>query len=250
MGMKSSSTISVGLAVAIAAIITHFWPNAPQAASKIGPATVAEVTVPGGLAAGVSGATGAIGGVVKGLTSPTDQLTTKGRGPKTGYSRDQFGTAWSDATTAPLSHNGCDTRNDILARDLSNKTFKAKTHDCVVLTGTLAKDPYTGRKIDWKRGPNSAAIQIDHIIPLSYAWQMGASRWPADKRARFANDPMNLLAADGPANMGKGDSGPASWLPANKSYRCEYVTKFAAVAVAYELPVTTADRDVIRAQCG
>lgn len=249
MGMKSGQGISVGLAVVIAAIITHFWAGAPEAASKVGPKTVTDVTIPPGVVSGMSGATGAIGAAVKELGSSIDQLTTKGRGPKTGYSREQFGPAWTDDNTAPLGHNGCDTRNDILRRDLDTPTFKPKTRNCVLLTGTLTKDPYTGKRIDWKRGPDSAAVQIDHIIPLSYAWQMGASRWTEEKRIRFANDPLNLLASDGPANMSKGDSGPASWLPSNKPYRCTYAQKFAAVAAAYNLPVTPADREVMRAQC-
>ena len=101
----------------------------------------------------------------------------KGRAPKTGYSRDQFGPAWADT-----DHNGCDTRNDILARDLTNETFKPGTNDCVVTTGTLA-DKYTGTTINFVRGEDtSSAVQIDHIVPLCDAWQTGAQQFSADQR--------------------------------------------------------------------
>ena len=78
-------------------------------------------------------------------------LPVKGRAPKTGYSRDQFGPAWTDATPAPLGHNGCDTRNDILRRDLVPVQVKPGTNGCVTLTGTL-HDPYTSAVIAFRRG--------------------------------------------------------------------------------------------------
>ena len=91
--------------------------------------------------------------------SALEKLPVKGRAPKTGYDREQFGPAWSD-----VDRNGCDTRNDILKRDLAGETFKPGTHDCVVLTGTLS-DPYTGKKISFSRGQGtSEAVQIDHVI--------------------------------------------------------------------------------------
>lgn len=225
----------------MACLVMYIWPSAADTVGSLGPQ--AAPAIDRDAATGfVSGVTGAIGDLVAGLE-------TKGRGPKTGYEREKFGQAWTDDNDAALGHNGCDTRNDILKRDLASKTFKPKTRDCVVLTGTLTKDPYTGKRIDWKRGQDSSAIQIDHIIPLSYAWQMGAAQWPEDKRVMFANDPDNLMAVDGPTNSSKGDSGPASWLPPLKNYRCQYVTNFAQVAVKYQLPVTAADRNMIAAQC-
>lgn len=225
----------------MACLVLYIWPSAADTVGLLGPQTAPAIDRDAATGF-VSGVTGAIGDLVAGLE-------TKGRGPKTGYEREKFGQAWTDDNDAALGHNGCDTRNDILKRDLASKTFKPKTRDCVVLTGTLTKDPYTGKRIDWKRGPDSAAIQIDHIIPLSYAWQMGAAQWPEDKRVMFANDPDNLMAVDGPTNSSKGDSGPASWLPPLKNYRCQYVTNFAKVAVKYQLPVTAADRNMIAAQC-
>lgn len=167
-------------------------------------------------------------------------IPVKGRAPKTGYSRDNFGVAWAD-----VDHNGCDTRNDILARDLSNETFKAGTHDCIVMTGTLA-DKYTGKTIRFVRGADtSTAVQIDHIIPLSLAWQTGAQQISEDQRKMLANDPLNLMAADGPANMAKSDKDAASWLPSNKAFRCEYVARQTAVKAKYKLWVTLPEHDAI-----
>lgn len=165
-------------------------------------------------------------------------IPVKGRAPKTGYDRDQFGPAWAD-----VDRNGCDTRNDILARDLENETFKDGTKQCVVATGVL-NDPYTGTVINFVRGQDtSSAVQIDHIFPLSLAWQQGAQQWTAEKRKQFSNDPMNLKAADGPANGSKSDSGPGSWLPPNKAYRCEYVAGFVMVTAKYELSMNQGDYD-------
>lgn len=171
-------------------------------------------------------------------------LPVKGRAPKTGYSRQEFGQAWAD-----VDRNGCDTRNDVLGRDLSQKTYKAGTRNCVVLTGTLA-DPYTGKTIDFVRGATSSEVQIDHVVALSDAWQTGAQQLSVDQRTAFANDPANLLAVDGPANQQKSDSDAASWLPANKAYRCTYVSKQIAVKASYGLWVTKAERDAMERVLG
>ena len=167
-------------------------------------------------------------------------LPIKGRAPKTGYSRDQFGTAWSD-----IDHNGCDTRNDILNRDLNNTTHKNGTHNCVVLTGTL-NDPYTATTINFQRGQTtSSKVQIDHVVALSNAWQTGAQQLTPTTRLALANDPYNLLAVDGSANQQKSDGDAATWLPANKSYRCEYVARQIGVKTKYSLWVTQAEHDAM-----
>ncbi|WP_176710079.1 HNH endonuclease family protein [Streptomyces sp. Wb2n-11] len=176
------------------------------------------------------------------------KVSTKGRGPKTGYDRDEFGYAWMDtADGVPLARNGCDTRNDLLARDGEDLEYRSGS-DCVVVAMTL-DDPYTGTTVEWRK-QKATAVQIDHVVPLSYGWQMGASRWSEDKREQLANDPLNLMPVDGPTNGSKSDSGPASWLPPNKQIRCSYAVRFAQVALKYEMPVTAADRNAMLAQCG
>ena len=167
-----------------------------------------------------------------------DTLTVKGRAPKTGYDRDQFGQAWAD-----VDHNGCDTRNDILTRDLTDEVYKPGTHDCVVVTGTLA-DPYTATTINFVKGDGSS-VDIDHVVALSDAWQTGAFAWDEATRTSLANDPLNLLAVDYSANRQKGDSDAASWLPDNKGYRCTYVARQVAVKATYGLWVTAAEHDAI-----
>jgi hypothetical protein len=172
--------------------------------------------------------------------SQLESIPVKGRAPKTGYAREEFGPAWAD-----VDRNGCDTRNDILARDLEAETFKPGTHECVVATGTLA-DKYTGTTISFVRGQDtSSAVQIDHLIPLSDAWQKGAQQLSAEQRKQFANDPLNLMAAGGSANGAKGDKDAASWLPPHKPFRCEYVARQTAVKAKYQLWVTQAEHDAI-----
>lgn len=176
------------------------------------------------------------------------QVATKGRGPKTGYSRDQFGYAWMDSVDGvPYAHNGCDTRNDLIKRDGEGLQYRAGS-DCVVTSMTL-HDPYTGRTIHWTK-TRATTVQIDHVMPLSYDWQMGAAHWTKPKREQIANDPLNLIPVDGPSNGAKSDSGPASWLPPNKQIRCSYAVRIAQVSLKYSLPVTTADKQAMLAQCG
>jgi hypothetical protein len=162
-------------------------------------------------------------------------LPVKGRAPMTGYSRDEFGQAWAD-----VDRNGCDTRNDILRRDLADTALKPGTNGCVVLSGESVSDPYTARAIHFVRG-GPAEIDIDHVVALGDAWQTGAQQWDVRRRIAFGNDPLNLLAVDSSANRQKGASDAASWLPANKPYRCAYVARQVAVKAKYGLWVTAAE---------
>lgn len=175
-----------------------------------------------------------------------DTLPIKGRAPKAGYNRSQFGQAWSDDVTVAGGRNGCDTRNDILRRDLTSIAAKPGTKGCVILSGTL-NDPYTGTAIAFQRGQGtSSAVQIDHVVALADAWQKGAQGWDAATRQNFANDPRNLQAVDGPANQQKGAGDAATWLPPNKAYRCAYVARIVEVKAAYRLWVTKAEHDAIK----
>jgi hypothetical protein len=171
----------------------------------------------------------------------SDVLTTlrvKGRGPKTGYSREQFGSAWAD-----VDRNGCDTRDDVLNRDLVAKGWRPATHGCVVVAGVL-HDPYTGHRLVFAKA-DAAAVQIDHVVSLSDAWQKGAAQWDGTRRREFANDPLNLLAVDGPTNASKGDGDTATWLPPQRSYRCRFVARQVAVKGKWQLSVTAAERDAM-----
>lgn len=169
-----------------------------------------------------------------------DMLPVKGRAPKTGYDRAQFGPAWKDT-----DRNGCDTRNDILRRDLKNVESKPGTNNCVILSGTL-NDPYTGAEIGFRRGKyTSSLVQIDHVVALSNAWQTGAQQLSQPQREALANDPDNLLAVDGAANMAKSDGDAATWLPPNKGFRCAYVSRQVQVKSKYGLWVTPAEKQAI-----
>ena len=160
-------------------------------------------------------------------------LPTKGRAPKTGYKRSQFGDGWAKA-------GGCDTRNVILRRDLANTVLG--DDNCKVQVGALS-DPYTGQRIAFKRGANSSgAVQIDHVVALSNAWQTGAQQLSSEQRISLANDPLELLAVDGPANQQKGDGDAATWLPSNKPFRCQYIARQIAVKKKYSLWVTPPER--------
>ncbi|MBD1538317.1 DUF1524 domain-containing protein [Arthrobacter sp. S13_S34] len=177
-------------------------------------------------------------------TKAADLLATlpiKGRAPKTGYDRALFGQAWAD-----VDRNGCDTRNDILGRDLTGITF-TNSVPCKVQSGMLA-DPYTGTSISFLRGSGtSSKVQVDHVVALSDAWQKGAQQLTTEQRTAFANDPLNLQATDGPTNQKKGDGDAATWLPPNKGFRCEYVARQISVKATYGLWVTQAEHNAMAA---
>ena len=170
-----------------------------------------------------------------------DSLAVKGRAPKTGYDRDQFGQRWAD-----VNRNGCDTRNDILQRDLKNVLFKPGTRNCVVVSGDLM-DPYSGTTINFVRGNvSSMEVQIDHVVALSNAWQTGAFKLTISTRTQLANDPLNLLAVQGRLNSQKGDGDAATWLPPQKSFRCAYVARQIAVKAKYGLWVTAPEKKAMQ----
>lgn len=162
-------------------------------------------------------------------------LAVRGRAPLTGYDRDLF--AWRSDT----DRNGCDTRNDVLRRDLTHITLRP--NGCVVLTGDLTS-PYTGETFAFTRGEHNN-IDIDHVVALGNAWQTGAQAWDDAERARFGNDPLNLLAVESEVNQRKSAGDAATWLPPYRPGRCAYVARQVAVKHRYGLWVTPSERDAI-----
>ncbi|GAC1603787.1 MAG: hypothetical protein NVS3B6_15150 [Pseudarthrobacter sp.] len=167
-------------------------------------------------------------------------LAVKGREPKDKYQREAFGQAWQD-----VDRNGCDTRNDILRRDLIAVGF-TEGSKCLVASGFIV-EPYTGRAVEFRRGPESSKeIQIDHVVALGDAWQKGAQGLTPQQRQSLANDPLNLIAADGPANQQKSAGDAATWLPKNKNIRCHYVSRQISVKASYGLWVTQQEKDAMK----
>lgn len=165
------------------------------------------------------------------------QLPIKGKAPKTGYARAQFSDGWANA-------GDCNVRNKILQRDLTGVITRSAT-DCTVMQGDLL-DPYTGKTVMFVNGTGTSdAVQIDHVVALSAAWQTGAQQISPEQRHSLANDPLNLLAVDGPTNQKKSDADAATWLPPNKEYRCQYIARQIAVKQKYTLWVTQAEADAM-----
>jgi hypothetical protein len=161
------------------------------------------------------------------------ELAVKAAAPHSGYARTDFSDGWANV-------GNCDMREHILARDLADAKLRS-TMDCTVLSGTLT-DPYTGKTITFKRGAGtSSLVQIDHVVALSDTWATGAQNLSPSKRGQLYNDPLELLAVDGPANDAKGSSDAADWLPPNKPYDCRYVARQIAVKQKYHLWLTPAE---------
>lgn len=238
-----------------------------QAAAKLGAATIAAATVVALTACSLPGtsasadeipAASPVAAVESGTDSGTDsglatealatqalagtalaavnRLAVKGRAPKTGYARSRFGPAWFD-----VDSNGCNTRDDVLAATLTN----VRRNGCDVYDGYL-RDPYSNTTV--RERPY--AIDLDHMVALSDAWQKGAQQWTYAKRLRFANDRLNLQPTLPSLNRQKGDSDVASWLPPNKAYRCTFVARIVAVKLTYGVWVTSAEKAAMQRVLG
>jgi hypothetical protein len=155
-----------------------------------------------------------------------------------GYDRARFGQAWTDDYDGPWGHDGCDTRSQVLRRDAVAGSVSPAA-GCKVRAGRWVS-PYTGQTVTVR-----AKVQVDHIVPLGYAWSRGAYAWPAERRVQFANYPTNLAAVDASSNEGKGDSGPAEWAPDLRSAWCGYATRFTLVSAQFAVGITRDDRSAL-----
>jgi hypothetical protein len=172
-------------------------------------------------------------------------LPVKGWDRQTDFSRYRFGEPWSDDVNVEFGHNGCNTRDDILRRDLTQLVVRPGT--CYAQSGVLI-DRYSGESIAFVRGPDcSEAIQIDHVVSLSDAWYKGARDWDEQRRRDFANDPRNLLAVGAKANFDKAFRDANAWLPPNPAFRCEFVARQIAVKAAYRLWVSANEKRAMAA---
>ena len=141
------------------------------------------------------------------------------------YSRSEFGHSWADMDSDCL-----DTRQEILLRD---SIQPAHVVNCRVVSGQWFM-PYTDDKVKYTSNPRD--MDIDHIIPLRWAWTRGeAWKWSKEKRVRFANDPDNLIAVDLSENRSKGARGPDQWLPPNEQYITEYINLWNNLVIKYWL---------------
>jgi len=228
--------VSLAVVLTFHAIAPHATPGAPVTPDAVETPTIAPTVAPTATEAPIAAP---VQSTTSSIVEALNSLYIEDGSNASTYERDLFGNPWED-----VDNNGCDTRNDILNRDLINITYKTPGNVCVVQTGTLI-DPYTGTTINFIRGSGtSIAVPIDHVFPLSLSWQHGADEWDANTRVQFANDPMNLIATTQFENSQKGDSSPSEWLPADASYHCEYLTDFVLVAQKYNLSITFNDYDV------
>jgi hypothetical protein len=136
------------------------------------------------------------------------------------YDRRLYG-SWADFDSDCLN-----TRHEVLL-DLATGPVTMSPDGCRVVHGRW-NDPYTGRIHREAR-----QLDVDHLVPLAWAHARGGDRWSAEKRRRFANDPVNLFAVQASVNRSKGAAGPLEWLPPDETYHCSYVTRFHRVVRLY-----------------
>lgn len=130
------------------------------------------------------------------------------------------------------------TRTEILVLTSRAPVRYTNPRNCEVRTGEWF-DEYTGKVFTV-----AAQIDLDHIIPLRYAHNIGGDRWPAGKKVAFANDPMNLLLSERREIRRKAERGPSRYLPRDE-YQCAYARQWLAIAEKYELRLVNRDRNKI-----
>lgn len=131
-----------------------------------------------------------------------------------GYDRHLYG-GWAD-----LDGDGLDTRQESLDSHALVLVNKSRVWLCPY-SGKLFKDP--------------SKLDIDHIVPLQWSWEHGASQWGRLKRIQFANDLENLIPVSAATNRSKGAKGPDKWVPPNLSYSVEYINRFTYICEKYGL---------------
>lgn len=138
------------------------------------------------------------------------------------YDRNYFG-LWLD------NDSDCqNTRHELLiALSLAEVTFSP--NGCRVIFGKWL-DSYTGSLIE-----TASEIDVDHLVPLKWAWIHGAWKWSDQDRINFANDTRNLFLISDSVNRSKGAKGPTDWLPPSMSFRCEYFVRFMQLVALYKL---------------
>ena len=101
-------------------------------------------------------------------------------------------------------------------------------------------------------------INIDHVVSLKDAYDSGAASWSAYKKRTFANDKANHVPSCGRVNSSKGSAGPKDFLRRSNDGKgleyeivrfCEYVQRYYAVKVEYELSFESNDGATFE-QCG
>jgi hypothetical protein len=151
------------------------------------------------------------------------------------YDRNLF-SHWVD-----VDGDGCNSRREVLIAEALEAPIIAE--ECELIGG-LWYSAYDGVITDEDSG-----LDVDHMVPLSEAWDSGANSWSADKREAFANDlelPEALIAVSAASNRSKGDKDPADWLPSLQSYRCQYVQDWIKVKVKWKLSVDQKEFSAIR----
>ncbi|MFD9052508.1 HNH endonuclease family protein [Streptomyces zaomyceticus] len=158
------------------------------------------------------------------------------------YERAKFGKGWSDETDAPGGRNGCDTRDDVLHRDLDDVRLGDR-NPCVVLSGVL-RDPYTGEELPYSYR-KASQIQTDHVVALGAAWRAGAWAWTPERRLSYANDLDVLLATDKRTNYDKSGKTPDKWRPPRTAYWCEYGRRWTGIKAKYRLTVSPPEKKAV-----
>lgn len=151
-----------------------------------------------------------------------------------GYSDTSFGALWG-----AYGETTCDSWNSILARDSAN--IVTETTECEVISGTLS-DPYTALRVDFDlNDPTSPVAGVDHVVGLRDAWEKGAQDMTPDQREKFANDPLNLIAAYNIPIQEKNGADISTWEPVNEDFICHYASMQVAIKFKYGLWVSSAE---------
>ena len=180
-----------------------------------------------------------------------NSLTVAEADESVNYDRDEYGD-WAYTS-------GTNTRFQVLVN-----SGDAIVEDNKIVGGTWYI-AYTGETVTYTTKEEvSNNLQIDHIVPVSYANSHGAASWDQDKKEEFYNDygqetawttgsddtvdyakVCNLIVSDRSSNLSKSDSGPSGWMPSNEDYWVEYCESWVVICSNYGISIDQADYDKI-----
>ncbi|NRQ33361.1 HNH endonuclease [Nonomuraea sp. NN258] len=169
-------------------------------------------------------------------TTALDGLTVARHESMAGYRRDRF-PRW-----IPQGQD-CNTREKVFLRDGRNVR---RDEYCRAVSGAWT-NPYDGTVIT-----QPSQLEVDHVVPLTNAWQSGANTWTDAKRKAFANDleAPQLLTTTKESRLAKDDQSPDEWRPPLRSYWCTYSRAWIDVKARYHLTVTPEEKTVLREMLG
>jgi hypothetical protein len=138
-----------------------------------------------------------------------------------------------------LELSGCKTARTVVLESTSRVPVTwTNPRQCEIREG-LWVDAYTGEEYT-----RAGQLEVDHIIPPVYANAANGWQWDNQKRAQFANDPLDLAPVARETHRKKRERSIGRWRP-DDAFLCEYAQGWNDVATKYDLDLFGQDKSRI-----